>query len=330
MIQNEKEILINTQIESNEEKQQREIRHKNQTEKWKNNMSLAEFLCCPDDEIYDLNIGGTDMITVSKRTLTKYPQSAISKMFNGKNKLALHNGSVFIDRDGKAFKNMIHYLRNTTIPIFINDEDKVDFYDEIDYWQIPVEGHQPKEMVSIFEFDNDWCAETLSIEPNCKIVKKNNIQHGIIFLKQTLYKDHCSVRLKVIINKPSRGKSHLFVGLVDKSKYKHEDLLSTFWKDSPSSYYWDIWNAKLIKTDSNGFQVETFEGYGCQCEESKTTITMKYNSEKKTVRFYKNNIDLGVAFRNVPEGLTPSLDIWFESGTIEIRNNKEIKDKIYL
>ena len=75
---------------------------------------------------------------------------------------------------------------------------------------------------------------------------------------------------------PARGKSHLFIGLVDKSKYKPEYLsnlnhhlfyiVSTFWKDSPSSYYWDVWNYKLIKTDENGVQTGTSGGYGCHCE----------------------------------------------------------------
>ena len=68
------------------------------------------------------------------------------------------------------------------------------------------------------------------------------------------------------MNIPCRGKSHLFIGLVDKTKYKYENLVSTFWKDSPSSFYWDVWNTKLIKTDENGIQVGSVSGYGCQCE----------------------------------------------------------------
>ena len=87
---------------------------------------------------------------------------------------------------------------------------------------------------------------------------------------------HCPfIEFKVSMNIPCRGKSHLFIGLVDKSKYKYEHLsileiivrlVSTFWKDSPSSYYWDVWNTKLIKTDENGVQVGSVTGYGCICE----------------------------------------------------------------
>ena len=140
------------------------------------------------------------------------------------------------------------------------------------------------------------------------------------------------------MNIPSRGKSHLFIGLVDKAKYKYDMLISTFWKDSPSSYYWDVWNTKLIKTDENGIQVGSVSGYGCLCEgkvahyivEYETKIGIKYDYKLKSVSFFKNGINQGVAFRNVPSGLTPSLDIWFESGTIEILKNSAIVEKTYI
>ena len=59
---------------------------------------------------------------------------------------------------------------------------------------------------------------------------------------------------------PFRGKSHLFLDLVKKASYRYEQLLSTFWKDCPNSYYWDVWNTKLIKIDDNGTQVGTILG----------------------------------------------------------------------
>ena len=106
--------------------------------------------------------------------------------------------------------------------------------------------------------------------------------------------------------------------------------MSTFWKDSPSSYYWDVWNTKLIKTDENGVQVGTMHGYGCQCEDFETTIVISYYNKTKNVSFYKNGINQGVAFKNVPQGLTPSIDIWFESGTIEIIKNSCVNEMKFL
>jgi hypothetical protein len=140
------------------------------------------------------------------------------------------------------------------------------------------------------------------------------------------------------MNIPCRGKSHLFIGLVDKSRYKYENLVSTFWKDSPSSYYWDVWNTKLIKTDENGIQVGSVSGYGCSCEgnyyiieiEYETKIGIKYDNKSRSVSFYKNSVCQGIAFRNVPSGFHPSLDVWFESGTVEINKSSSFQEKVYL
>lgn len=132
---------------------------------------------------------------------------------------------------------------------------------------------------------------------------------------------------------PSCGSSHLFVGILDKSKYSIENLTSSFWKDSPSSYYWDVWSNKLIKTDDQGNQIGSKSGYGCACEhddKSTTKIGIYYNSERKSVSFYKNGINQGVAFEDVPENLTASIDIWFELGSVEITRNFEPSNRIYI
>ena len=190
-------------------------------------------------------------------------------MFSGNHNLQKHNGRIFIDRDGKTFKLLIQYLRNGKIPIFEDEKQKQNFNEECDYWQIPINDNNNINK-SPFLFDSNWCAETLNIENNGKIIKKQNGQHGIVFCSPGMDKINSYIEFKVIINVPYRGKSHLFLGLVNKKFYKYEHLLSTFWKDSPSSFYWDVWNTKLIKTDDNGIQVGTYTGYGCSCEECET------------------------------------------------------------
>jgi hypothetical protein len=56
--------------------------------------------------------------------------------------------------------------------------------------------------------------------------------------------------------------------------------------------------------------------------EDETILGILYDSKNKTISFYKNNINQGIAFRNVDSGLTPSIDIWFQYGSIEILKNK--------
>ena len=251
-------------------------------------------------------------------------------LFSGNHSLKKYNGRYFIDRDGDTFIKVIDFLRNDTLPNFENDEQKLHFFEELEYWQIPKYKLIKNNDKSPFIFDTQWCAETLNIERNGKTIKKNTEQHGIVFCHPQLDEINNYVEFYVSMTIPCRGKSHLFLGLVKKTSYRNEQLLSTFWKDCPSSYYWDVWNTKLIKIDDNGTQVGTILGYGCQCEDYDTKFGIKYNAKEKTVEFFKNGANLGIAFRNVPPGLNPSLDIWFESGTVEILDSREPVKKVFI
>ena len=154
--------------------------------------------------------------------------------------------------------------------------------------------------------------------------------HGIVFCKEPIKNTNCYIEFKINMSSKSRGKSHLFIGIVDKSKYKLENLISTFWKDSPSSYYWDVWGNKLVKTDEKGCQTASISGYGCQCEESSTTIGMIYSHADRSISFVKDGINQGVAFKNIMQGMYPSIDIWFELGSVEIISDAIYKNKKYL
>ena len=94
----------------------------------------------------DLDIGGTYKITTTKQTLQKYPNSTLSLLFNDKSKLQIYNGRIFIDRDGQSFMNLIFYLRNNKIPLFENEKEKKNFFDELEYWQIPYKNKEKKKI----------------------------------------------------------------------------------------------------------------------------------------------------------------------------------------
>lgn len=149
--------------------------------------------------------------------------------------------------------------------------------------------------------------------------------HGIVFFKKPMDYNTTYIEFHIIIIK-GKGKSNLFIGLIDKTKYKLENLLSTYWKDSPSSLYWDVWNSKLIKTDEFGVQTSTIVGYGCSCEEQETKLGMLYCPLSRTLSFIKDGINQGVAFNDVQSGLYPSLDIWFEEGSIKVLSKSTYED----
>jgi hypothetical protein len=57
------------------------------------------------------------------------------------------------------------------------------------------------------------------LENNNRVVVKNGTSHGIVFCQDAFDENFTYVEFKVTINVPSKTKSHLFVGAVDKSKY---------------------------------------------------------------------------------------------------------------
>lgn len=62
-------------------------------------------------------------------------------MFSGRHELPLHNGRVFLDRDGETFCQVLAYLRNGKIPLFDNKLRENAFYEELDYWQISLDNN---------------------------------------------------------------------------------------------------------------------------------------------------------------------------------------------
>ena len=59
-------------------------------------------------------------------------------MFSGRHELPTHDGRIFVDRDGLAFTNMVNYLRNGKFPVFRDKNEEINFFEELEFWQIPV------------------------------------------------------------------------------------------------------------------------------------------------------------------------------------------------
>ncbi|KTF85308.1 hypothetical protein cypCar_00024095 [Cyprinus carpio] len=71
-----------------------------------------------------IDVGG-HMYTSSLATLTKYPDSRISRLFNGTEPIVLDSlkQHYFIDRDGEIFRFILSYLR--TSKLLLPDDFKV-------------------------------------------------------------------------------------------------------------------------------------------------------------------------------------------------------------
>ena len=71
--------------------------------------------------------------------LTLVPGSLLNRCFNGSIEPKKINDEVFIDRDGRAFLNMVNYLRNrmTVLPDFEDRNEEINFEEELSHWGIP-------------------------------------------------------------------------------------------------------------------------------------------------------------------------------------------------
>eukprot|EP00826_Nyctotherus_ovalis_P033788 TRINITY_DN2753_c0_g1_i12.p1 TRINITY_DN2753_c0_g1~~TRINITY_DN2753_c0_g1_i12.p1 ORF type:complete len:440 (+),score=110.94 TRINITY_DN2753_c0_g1_i12:160-1479(+) len=285
-------------------------------EKWEENRRKAAKLFGQD--VIELNVGGTHKLVTTKATLCKAQGSTLAAMFNGKHKLKLHKGQVFIDRDGDTFSKVLSYLRNDKVPLLKDELEKALFREELNYWAIPYNSPAAAKML----FDSQWCASSLRLESTNTVISKRTLQHGTVYCASPLTPQRPYVEFKVTVNADVQTqKANVFIGLVDRARHDPGNLLSTFWKDSPCSFYWDVWNYKLIKVNENGVQTGIVGEYGCKCKNENTNIIgMSYDHKKRTVTFYKNGICLGVGFHNVPNNLYPAVDLWFEAGQVEIMN----------
>ena len=150
-------------------------------------------------QFVDLNLGGVTTLRTTLDTLTKYSESALAQMMANKYYLRTKDKKVFIDRDATAFRHLINYLRTDKLPYFRTKIEEADFLEELDYWQIPNVCVVPLKAPFSLRFDEEWCAQTLSLDPKKTILKKENSQHGIVFMENAIDENCNFVEFSVVV-----------------------------------------------------------------------------------------------------------------------------------
>uniref|UniRef100_A0A8C4Z672 Potassium channel tetramerization domain containing 15 n=1 Tax=Gadus morhua TaxID=8049 RepID=A0A8C4Z672_GADMO len=84
-----------------------------------------------------IDVGG-HMYTSSLATLTKYPESRISRLFNGTEPIVLDSlkQHYFIDRDGEIFRYILSFLRTCRLLLPEDFKDFLQLYEEARYYQL--------------------------------------------------------------------------------------------------------------------------------------------------------------------------------------------------
>lgn len=87
--------------------------------------------------IIDINIGGS-VYTTSLASLTRFPDSMLGVMFNGRRPVAKDSrGNFFIDRDGPMFRYVLNFLRSSKLNLPDNFQEFDQLAEEADFYQIP-------------------------------------------------------------------------------------------------------------------------------------------------------------------------------------------------
>ncbi|XP_043932962.1 BTB/POZ domain-containing protein KCTD11 [Protopterus annectens] len=88
------------------------------------------------DSVITLNVGGS-LYTTTLETLTKYPNSMLGVMFKGQlPTMTDSHGRYFIDRDGKAFRYILNYLRTSFLDLPEDYSETELLKREADFYQI--------------------------------------------------------------------------------------------------------------------------------------------------------------------------------------------------
>lgn len=277
---------------------------------WQESQQLAAEIFVSESEVVELDVGGTLQLATRRTTLCKFPRSRLAALIRDP---LYHKGRVFVDRDPVPFLEVLHYLRTGQTREGLPPLQRSNFEQELIYWELPLVFESLPPLPEAF--DSAWCAPTLCLESSNQTVRKKQNSHGIVLANRPLSADHPSIEFQV---ETSDRELKLFLGLVDRKECSSAYLTSLQWREGPSSYYWNVQGHELVKTESSG-AFTTHSHYGCACEaDSKCSLGIVFDPRLRTISFLKNRISQGTAFTEVPEGLFPAVDVWFEAGTVAI------------
>jgi hypothetical protein len=122
-----------------------------------------------------IDVGG-HLYTSSLETLTKYPTSRISKMFNGSIPIVLDalKHHYFIDRDGKLFRHVLNFLRTSRLVLPENFNDFEALIAEAKFYELET---MVTQLESLQEIKSNQSLNKTTPEKEIKIESQSNDAH---------------------------------------------------------------------------------------------------------------------------------------------------------
>ena len=136
-------------------------------DEWEKDKAEIAAMVKLDSEVVALNVGGTHHMMTERDVLRLVPGSTLEKMFNGLHELKKIDEEVFLDRDGKTFQFLVNYLRNDreVFPEFVDPNDEIHFFKELDFWKIPTRQHTARKNTLLATVQPDQTPQPLP-KPN--------------------------------------------------------------------------------------------------------------------------------------------------------------------
>lgn len=298
-----------------------------------NNMNNKE-----KEKIVELELSNGEIIKIKISFLKKYPNSVLSAyIINNESKselLSKRKGNIFIDREPQNFKNLIYYLENDKLPNFKNKSEEKKFFNEINFWKIPMNISSK----NILKFNPMFCPYFFAIDKKCQILSKLNFSKGIVLLNKKLTALTPYIEFSVHINFPNREKK-ILLALVDENKIEKVDLNKSFENGVPFVFYWDLFGEKVVKTVKNNFnfsfnrEFKTVElNKFCKCYKNNYEIKygLYYNQQEHTIELIRDDVKLNIIIQNIEPGLTPAFEINNDNCKIRLSSRNKYQDKFYL
>ena len=298
-----------------------------------NNMNNKE-----KEKIVELELSNGEIIKIKISVLKKYPNSVLSVyIINNESKselLSKRKGKIFIDREPQNFKNLIYYLENDKLPNFKNKSEEKKFFNEINFWKIPMNISSK----NILKFNPMFCPYFFAIDKKCQILSKLNFSKGIVLLNKKLTALTPYIEFSVHINFPNREKK-ILLALVDENKIEKVDLNKSFENGVPFVFYWDLFGEKVVKTVKNNFnfsfnrEFKTVElNKFCKCYKNNYEIKygLYYNQQEHTIELIRDDVKLNIIIQNIEPGLTPAFEINNDNCKIRLSSRNKYQDKFYL
>ena len=200
-----------------------------------------------DDDLIDLNVGGTKL-TTTRSTLCQVQDSLLASMFSGRwedNIKRDKDGAVFFDFNPQHFVLILDYLRVKKIetpenppPLPKVPEDQTDSFNSlVRYLGLSNEISAPSKTTPSEKFNS--CSSGVTLEEGGQVAVHNQAQVHDYVLGENLYSQG-SVNLKLKLES-FQNNMWMFVGVtkasVNQSMASVSNLASCLW---PGSYGWNL------------------------------------------------------------------------------------------